>query len=887
MSLATRINPQKRPFRDDDFERYQYSTHPWFTPPTGTIADATTRPDLHTHHFHTRRGRRIYETYKPEAEGERPLDHEGDISIDDNDLPEISVLDVEPEGRRVHFTPRSSWCPASPMDQRGPGEMPKPSLASRMKAYATIPDDYNPGSPFLWDTSAWIEEEELEEQQQPQQRQRVQPQHAPFAQLHHTQQHVPAAASPSALGLSGLRKFQPTQSKKPTLRQAVLNRKCSELEQLKSFPPGTLDQTVNALLSSSVADRPKLTPTRRLQSPSKQLTPPKPSSPEAVYTQQSSPPQASSLETVYPSLSASYYDLGAEPPHRSEAQQSEEPRYIDAMAVVTTLGNYLTGLITNCWNFIRGKPQPQQIVAIETDTTGRKRRAVAGEDVIRRTTPSPQLGDVELVPGQFPALSSVTEPKMNTTHNQRSTPPDSRPVSSERQDTHQNINASREMRQQPSPPEPSRNQTEATQQKRSTMQAPPRKWYLDREEDYVPPETPRPSTLTHLIRRKYRLPTTLRSPEDQKMEDAKVDDLITKAKKVTLESEEDRAFRKSYRTRAQKIEDAKLAKEREAQAKADVEREAEELRKRAAEAEERRAAQEAEEEERRAAEEAAEGAKRALKARFIRPISEEWADKIRTVMKDPDRTHDVATTPGTATTLSRSDFMKLLPQKDASGQDLRPKSSDGAKKVKFSGWLNDEVVNGWNECIVESFNMQNGYKKGPNTVPEVAAFNCAWLTTLRNKNYDMKSITGWARRLGIKGKTQDTKEYKILKTKKIFFPINSGAHWLLMIIDAPNREIQVLDSLSGKSTEYFKLARQWLQMELAEAYVPEEWTESKVRSQQQKNYDDCGVFTCINALASATGVGFTDFGNEKGMEDARRMMSAVLINGGFTGEWEL
>ncbi|EME40917.1 hypothetical protein DOTSEDRAFT_104009, partial [Dothistroma septosporum NZE10] len=198
-----------------------------------------------------------------------------------------------------------------------------------------------------------------------------------------------------------------------------------------------------------------------------------------------------------------------------------------------------------------------------------------------------------------------------------------------------------------------------------------------------------------------------------------------------------------------------------------------------------------------------------------------------------------------------------------------------------SGWLNDEIVNGWNECIVESINGQVGYKKGPKSAPEIAAFNCAWLTTLKNKNYDMKSISGWSRRVGIKGKIQGTNEYKIMKTKKIFFPINSGAHWMLMIIDVQNREIQFLDSLGGKSAQYFKIARQWLEMELSEAYVPDEWTESKVTSQRQRNFDDCGVFTCINALASAVGRDFQDFGVTKGMDDARRMMGAILVNGGF------
>jgi Ulp1 family protease len=50
--------------------------------------------------------------------------------------------------------------------------------------------------------------------------------------------------------------------------------------------------------------------------------------------------------------------------------------------------------------------------------------------------------------------------------------------------------------------------------------------------------------------------------------------------------------------------------------------------------------------------------------------------------------------------------------------------------------------------------------------------------------------------------------------------------------------------------------------------------------------DDCGVFTCLNGLASAKDRDFTEISHAR-MPLARRMIAAVLLNGGFTGELQL
>jgi Ulp1 family protease len=67
-------------------------------------------------------------------------------------------------------------------------------------------------------------------------------------------------------------------------------------------------------------------------------------------------------------------------------------------------------------------------------------------------------------------------------------------------------------------------------------------------------------------------------------------------------------------------------------------------------------------------------------------------------------------------------------------------------------------------------------------------------------------------------------------------------------------------------------------MELGNAYVADDWTEVIGQSSAQDNMDDCGVFTCLNGLASAKGREFTEVNPDR-MPLARRMIAAVLLSG--------
>lgn len=248
--------------------------------------------------------------------------------------------------------------------------------------------------------------------------------------------------------------------------------------------------------------------------------------------------------------------------------------------------------------------------------------------------------------------------------------------------------------------------------------------------------------------------------------------------------------------------------------------------------------------------------------KLIHPLGAHWSNAIDEAMSTKNRQANLAKT-ADGTDLSRHDFGSLLPQ---SGTADDP-----------SGWLNDEVVNGFLANIVARKLEKTGYVKGPNHVPAFVAMSSAWYT-----NYAKKGISGiatWTRRKQIKGD-------KLLSCERIFFPINTGAHWMLLVISPKDRTIEFLDSMNSSNRKFFGIAREFLEQELGDKYDPEKWIELPTLSARQSNSDDCGVFTCFNALAAAKNIDYAQVGHG-GMDDARRLLAAVLLNGGLKEDFEL
>jgi hypothetical protein len=348
--------------------------------------------------------------------------------------------------------------------------------------------------------------------------------------------------------------------------------------------------------------------------------------------------------------------------------------------------------------------------------------------------------------------------------------------------------------------------------------------------------------------------------EEQKQKDAVLQQLVERAQKAAIEPPRIKDLRETLTRQTLKERVAKAEKEKSDQEA--KERAEEEARVQAEIAEELRQQAEreaAEEEERRKRDEA-------KKALLIRPLDPEWDARVAAALATTNKRQFLAKTVE-GVDLSRGDFGRIIPTGTTA-------DGDGP-----SGWLNDEAINGWFAAIVKRKEAQTGYKKGVNSVPAMAAYNSSWYTTVRSRGLD--SIKSWSRRKGIQGA-------KLLKAEKIFFPLCTGGHWVLLIISPQERTIEYLDSLHGRGTKFFDMARDWLAMELGDnLYDDEEWVDSEVRSSRQQNSDDCGIFTCINGLAAAKGRPFTEVISVNGMDEARRLVAAVLLNGGFEGDFEL
>ncbi|KAK0345746.1 hypothetical protein LTR91_014323 [Friedmanniomyces endolithicus] len=248
-------------------------------------------------------------------------------------------------------------------------------------------------------------------------------------------------------------------------------------------------------------------------------------------------------------------------------------------------------------------------------------------------------------------------------------------------------------------------------------------------------------------------------------------------------------------------------------------------------------------------------------AGLIKPLSPEHLAKLNAMLEIRNDRHIVVKSPE-GVELTRRDFGTLLSTSTSN---------------QASAWFNDEIVNAYLSTIVSWKLEQDGYVKIPAHIPAFVAFNTAWHSTYKTKG--LAGLASWSRRKAIKGD-------RLLRTDKIFFPINTGIHWMLLVISPQTHSLEFLDSMHtyhpGADRTWLDFGRSWLAAELGKEYKPDEWTESPAQSSLQTNGNDCGAFTCLNALASATGADFAQVTAGK-MQEARRHIGAVLLNKGFGG----
>jgi Ulp1 family protease len=238
---------------------------------------------------------------------------------------------------------------------------------------------------------------------------------------------------------------------------------------------------------------------------------------------------------------------------------------------------------------------------------------------------------------------------------------------------------------------------------------------------------------------------------------------------------------------------------------------------------------------------------------LIPPLGAEWEDKVAEAMHSaPGRT--LATT-STGTILTRRDFGTLLPQSSADG---------------VSGWLNDDIIMGYIQAVVDYGLAKTNHRRGQ--TPKYHVFASFFFSNLKING--PQSVRRWASRAKIDGKNLREVEY-------LFLPINQASHWTLCVVSPRHKTVEYFDSLGGTGEAELALVRDWLEMELGEAFAAEEWAIRTAVSPRQDNMRDCGVFTATTAKMVLLGWDPEKAYGAADMPLQRRRMAAELMAGRF------
>ncbi|EFR01879.1 hypothetical protein MGYG_04878 [Nannizzia gypsea CBS 118893] len=236
---------------------------------------------------------------------------------------------------------------------------------------------------------------------------------------------------------------------------------------------------------------------------------------------------------------------------------------------------------------------------------------------------------------------------------------------------------------------------------------------------------------------------------------------------------------------------------------------------------------------------------------FIKPISSKWDSRLTADMSLPDYRQVGTTISGDP--LTRKDF---------------------ATCYTPLAWLNDEVINAYLAIILDYARRASG-SSGRLREPKYHAFNSFFYSSLRDRGYE--SVRRWASRARIGGQA-------LLGVEMVLIPIHNQAHWTLMVVKPKARSIEYFDSLSGASRAHISRVKEWLQGELRDLFVEEEWRVLPTDSPQQDNGSDCGVFLLTTAKMVVLGLPLSYGARDIPM--IRKRIVAEILNGGFEGDFD-
>ncbi|KAK3905609.1 hypothetical protein C8A05DRAFT_12577 [Staphylotrichum tortipilum] len=327
---------------------------------------------------------------------------------------------------------------------------------------------------------------------------------------------------------------------------------------------------------------------------------------------------------------------------------------------------------------------------------------------------------------------------------------------------------------------------------------------------------------------------------DRQIQDDFVDG-VHRLKEEKRRREEEAALREKRRL----IEEERRRKEEERR------RQEEERRKQEDERRREQAAQQAQE----ADEEAALTGLRRPSRPLITDLSTEWNHRVTSTARTNPTAELAKTLDGQP--LTRRDFEeKLLPP---------------------TAWLNDNIIIG---SILHVADYINKSKGATDQDPK-----CAALTSFfwpRFISQGPGACSRIFRRAGLR-------KGNLLNIDTILIPICDQSHWTLAVVRPGRRAVSHIDSMrAGAGDERVKTKLlELMRFLLEDEFVEADWSAVDYAGPRQTNGWDCGVFTITNAICMALGLNPKFTYTERELTLQRRRLAAMLLNGGFKGDFTL
>lgn len=211
----------------------------------------------------------------------------------------------------------------------------------------------------------------------------------------------------------------------------------------------------------------------------------------------------------------------------------------------------------------------------------------------------------------------------------------------------------------------------------------------------------------------------------------------------------------------------------------------------------------------------------------------------------------------------------------ADAVELKPR--DFAKLVPPTAWLNDDCVQSTLCCLAAYINEKAG------VTPKVDPPKCVAISSLYWKAFCEDNKKLYPRPFSRKWNMNAN---NFLDIDTILIPVNSNAHWTLLVIRPSRRTVSYLDSFHHRNETQIRLAFKWLQGFLGSKFVADDWSTQEFGAPRQRNAWDCGMFVITNAMCLALGISPMCYSEEE-MPIQRRRIAAMLLNGGFHGDFDL